>query len=79
MKPEFIILTILIILFMAMFMFSDLRWQKEREFMLKMAEIERQRLLDRIQSRDLPEYKAVTAEPPKRRDAEPTKDELIPL
>lgn len=79
MKPEFIVLTLLYLAFMVLFVYSDLRWQKERAFLLQMAEIERQRLLDRIQSKDLPEFKVMTAEPPKRKDPEPPKEELIPL
>lgn len=78
MKPEFLVLTILYIAFMAMFLYSDLRWQREREFLLRMADIERQRLLDRIQAKDLPEYKAVTVEKRPAPPPEP-KDELIPL
>jgi hypothetical protein len=55
-------------------------WRREREMLLQMAEIERQRLLDRIQARDLPEYKAVQPQPKSTpKEPRPEKDELIPL
>ncbi|MZQ99489.1 MAG: hypothetical protein GT601_17620 [Acidaminobacter sp.] len=79
MSPEFIVITILYLALMAMFAYSDLRWQKERDALLKMAEIERQRLLDRIQAKDLPEFKAVQDQSERRKEPCEPKEELIQL
>lgn len=80
MKPEFIVLTIFYMVLMSMYIHSGHRWEKEREMLLRMAEVERQRLLDRIQARDLPEYKAVQpVSTPTPKEPCPEKDELIPL
>jgi cytidylate kinase len=77
MTPEYIVLSLFFVAVVYLYLCASNEWRKEREMLLQMADIERQRLLDRIQARDLPEYKALQVDAPNKKEPKP--DELIPL
>jgi len=76
---EFYVLVFLLFVVMVMWFIDDIRHERERDRLYKSFEEERRVLLDRIQARDLSEFKAYQSRE-KKKEPEPTKkEELIPL
>ena len=76
---EFYLVVILLFVVMVMWFVDDIRHERERERLYKSFEEERRILLDRIQARDLGEFKAYQPKEKKKEPEPSKKEELIPL
>lgn len=77
---EFYVVFILLIIVLFMWGYEDIRHERERDRMYRAFEEERRVLLDRIQARDLSEFKALSVKPREKKvEPEPKGEDLIPL